>query len=663
MLSQTRREELIKILDSNENEVNIEDLFLYDLSPYYEEKIDESLFSKQLEFIQEKNRLNHNRRFSFAPEQKRIYDELSEYGRLVISAPTSFGKTMLVKEYIYSKRPNIVVFIVPTNSLADELIVDFNELYSKLGYVVFDSIHKDGSIPSKSIFIGTQEKYYQIFPLYQSNIDLFVIDEAYKLSDMINSSREVLLNRTFIDTLDIAKKVILLLPLVNDIHGLSSFHVLQSDYAPVAKNFKGLSSFNENLLTKIFEDEESNLVYFNSPNDVDTFFLENIGSSSNTKEKSSKWIQRVSTDFHPEWLPILALKKGVGIHYGPMPKFVQKKMIDLFNQNEIKTLLATSSVIEGVNTPTKNIYITTSQNILGGNNLIKFKNLIGRAGRLGMHKVGNVFYDSDDKEPFEEANIPYNEINLKFIVSNESEIIQINREREFRRIQIMESSEKDTNKTSQTNEFLEETILRRVPRSEISDLLNRHGFKIQQLTDFIGYINNQRVNFFGVLGKLRGSDNHLYSINTILNSDYTTIKSMVDKLKLENKFRTESTTTLVSIIIKMIYSVIPYKVIPAINFLIDLDDIYKRFNNQNLITNNIRQEAITKKGLFINKFLGNATNSIIMTKLFEYGIPYQRAKEHLPKIAESIPTTYSILDIKKVIMEDEDMTDLKIYFE
>ena len=660
MLSQTRREELIKVLDKDESEVNIEDLFLYDLSPYYEEKIDDSLFYKQLEFIQEKNRLNHNSTFSFAPEQKRIYDELSEYERLVISAPTSFGKTMLVKEYIFTNQPDVVAFIVPTNSLADELIVDFDKLYSELGYVVFDSIRREGSIPPKSIFIGTQEKFYQILPYYTVKIDLFVIDEAYKLSDAVKGSREVLLNRTFIDALAVAKKVILLLPLVNEIYGLNSFEILKSDYSPVAKNFKALSQLDEILLSKILERKESNLVYFNSPNDVDSFFLGKIRPHDNIKDQSSRWIQRVSADFHPEWLPVLALKKSVGIHYGPMPKFVQKKVIDLFNQNEIKTLLATSSVIEGVNTPTKNIYITTSQNILGGNNLIKFKNLIGRAGRLGMHKVGNVFYHSKDRDRFEEANRPYHDITLEFIVNDESEVVQINRELEFGRMIINENIDIDN---LQTHEILEDKIFGLIPKTEIRTLLDRHGFKIQQLVNLLHYLKEDKTTFFGVVWNLEYRETKLNCINTILTPKYKTVQQILEKLKLEKDFKEMTTTTLISLIIKMIYSIIPYTIIPVINFILELDSLYNHYNKQPLLTRFVKQEANKKKKLFILKFIGREDGTRIMTKLFEYGIPYHRAKKHLPKISGKIPATFSILDIKKVIMEDESMSDLKIYFE
>src|SRR5690606_26777738 len=132
------------------------------------------------------------------PEQIRIYNGIIENNRSIVSAPTSFGKTMLIKEYIFNYQPNKVVFIVPTNSLADELIDDFDAIFKSLDYSIFDIIKIESDIDAKSIFIGTQEKYYQIHQKYKNHIDLFVIDEAYKLSDKVNSSREVILNRTFI---------------------------------------------------------------------------------------------------------------------------------------------------------------------------------------------------------------------------------------------------------------------------------------------------------------------------------------------------------------------------------------------------------------------------------------------------------------------------------
>lgn len=671
LINQDNREVIIKKLDESIDNVELEDLFLFDLSPYYEEKLDESFFSKQLEFIQEKNQLLHNPDISFTSEQIRIYKEIIKNKRCVVSAATSFGKTMLIKEYIFSHQPNKVVFIVPTNSLADELIDDFDAIFKGLNYSIFDIIKIESNINDKSIFIGTQEKYYQIHHKYKEKIDLFVIDEAYKLSDKVNSSREVILNRTFIDTLSIANKVILLLPLVNEIGGLKDleFKVVKSEYAPVAKNFQPLIDFENELLKKISNNVESNLVYFNLPNEAENFFLDKVEKSNNEVYFEDNWINRLEADFHPEWIPIKAIKKGVGIHYGPMLKFIQKKVIHLFNASKLKTLLATSSVIEGVNTPTKNIYIYSSDKILGNKNLVKFKNLIGRAGRLGKHKVGNVFYKDSDKQKFDKANVPFSDIELNFIIENPLEIIEINREEEYKRNEGTSglNEELETNYKKNTDDYLRELNYGNIPLDEISKLLNNYGFTIKQFKELVIYIEEGDVNLFKILGKLKSSDNDIYSINVVLNNNYLTINQMVEYLKLENKFSSFDISKLVSIVIKMIYNVIPHKVIPAIEFILELNTLYKVHNQQNLLSKSVINEANTKRNLFYKKFIGEVDTdqnlNKIMTKLFDYGIPYFRVKNHLNEILDKVPNNFSIHDIKKIIFKDANMADLRVYFE
>lgn len=353
-----------------------------------------------------------------------------------------------------------------------------------------------------------------------------------------------------------------------------------------------------------------------------------------------------------------------------MPKFIQKKVIDLFNNSEIKTLLATSSVIEGVNTPTKNIYITTATQILGDKNIIKFKNLIGRAGRLGIHKVGNVFYKEIHKQQFEKANVPYEDIQLNFIINYQLEIIEINREEEYKAAnnnEGLENKSEDLYK-EKTKGYLEDSNYGKVPLEEISKLLNNYGFTIKQFKKLTEYITSQNINLFGILGKLKSSDKDIYSVNTILNSEYTSIRSMVEQLKLESKFSSLDNTKLVSITIKMIYSVIPHRVIPAIEFILELDKVYKIYNKKHLLSASVLKEANIKKALFYIKFIGETNVNIeeskkIIIKLFEYGIPYFRVKEHLARISERVPNNFSIYDIKKIIFDDDAMADLKIYFE
>lgn len=665
LINQDNRELIIKKLDESKDNVELEDLFLFDLSPYYDEKIDDSFFSKQLEFIQEKNQLNHNPEISFTSDQKIIYKEIEDNERIIISAPTSFGKTMLIKEYIFNEQPNKIVFIVPTNSLADELLDDFTKLYSKLGYVIFDSIKENKVINDKSIFIGTQEKYFQLIDFYTTKIDLFVIDEAYKLTDPIENSREVILNRSFIDSISNVNKIVLLMPLVNSIKGLNQldFKISKSDYSPVGKNFISVNKLEEKIIEDITNDKTTNLIYFDYPKNLESFYLEHLKENKLSNSINSSWIQRVEEDFHPEWLPIQALKSGIGIHYGPMPKFVQKKVIELFKDGSIKSILATSSIIEGVNTPTKNIYIYTPGQILGNKNLIKFKNLIGRAGRLGEHKVGNIYYRRKNQKQFEKANIPYQEIDISFVLENEAEVIEINREDSFDAV-LDNIKDSDHDRSISPKKYLEDLNYKNVPQVEIIKLLNKHGYTVKQLKKLLDYAIKKNKYFLGVIGTfLRRIDTD--SLNIILNHRYQTFMEMFNELSKKKEELDNS--QIVSLLINMIYSEVPFKIIPLIDFTVDVNDLFRENNDENLFSYKVISEAKKMKAQFYSKYIGDIDGEeellSLMNKLFEYGIPYQRAKPFIIDIANNLPNKFSIHDIKKIIFENESMNDLKVYFE
>jgi superfamily II DNA/RNA helicase len=661
MINQNDREQIIKLMDESVENVSIEDLFLYDLSPYYIEKEDDSFFSKQLEYIQEKNLLNHNPKISFTSVQINFYNKIVENKRTIVSAPTSFGKTMLIKEYIYNYQPNKVVFIVPTNSLADELLDDFKKLFKDLNHNIFDSIKKLESINDNSIFIGTQEKYYNLIEYYDK-IDLFVIDEAYKLTDPIKGSREVILNRSFIDTLENSNKIILLMPLVNSVSGLEqlNFEILKSDYAPVAKNFKPIKKLDKTIHDEIYANNKTNLIYFSSPKYLEKFYVKNLKDIENPIIVSDNWIKRVEEDFHPEWLPIQALKSGIGIHYGPMPKFIQKKVIELFKKNKINNILATSSIIEGVNTPTKNIYIANSKDILGKNDLVKFKNLIGRAGRLGEHKVGNIFYREENQLQFEKANLPYEMIDIQFIIQNKAEIIEINREEDIN--EESKFNEKNINNNT-LKSLLEDSNYSNVPHMEVSKLLNTHGFTLNQLNILINYIKKDKIYLLGIIGKFKSIDNDSFKV--ALNHKYKSFNGMVEEL-CNIKPKVEK-SKIISSLIDMIYSVLPFNIIPLINFTLDLNDLYKEHNGKSLLNEEVIKEAKSKKAQFYSKFIGIDNPSheslVIVNKLFEYGIPYQRVNPFLNELTEKLPNKFSIHDIKRIIFENNKMEDLKIYFE
>ena len=65
-----------------------------------------------------------------------LLDTISEEQKLIISAPTSFGKTSLLIEYIVKNNFNLnnIIFIVPTNSLIKELYIKLLKINKELPF-------------------------------------------------------------------------------------------------------------------------------------------------------------------------------------------------------------------------------------------------------------------------------------------------------------------------------------------------------------------------------------------------------------------------------------------------------------------------------------------------------------------------------------------------
>src|SRR5699024_8045875 len=102
-------------------------------------------------------------------------------------------------------------------------------------------------------------------------------------------------------------------------------------------------------------------------------------------------IKLIEDSVHEQYFLIDCLKKGVAFHYGKIPQRIREKIEDLFRSGKIDFLFCTSTLLEGVNLPAKNIFILSSK--IGRSNMddVNFWNLAGRAGRLTKDLSGNIF--------------------------------------------------------------------------------------------------------------------------------------------------------------------------------------------------------------------------------------------------------------------------------
>lgn len=146
-------------------------------------------------------------------EQLSILIDLQSKKSVVVSAPTSFGKSLLIEEIVSSGIYNQIVIIQPTLALLDETrkkLVNYNDQYK-----IIVSTAQEPTKEKSNIFLFTAERVveYNHFP----EIDFFVIDEFYKLSLSRDDDRAIALNQTFNKLLKHTNKFYLLGPMIKDI--------------------------------------------------------------------------------------------------------------------------------------------------------------------------------------------------------------------------------------------------------------------------------------------------------------------------------------------------------------------------------------------------------------------------------------------------------------
>ena len=141
---------------------------------------------------------------------------------MILSAPTSFGKTFVVFEYIARFKPTTVVLVVPTLALVDEykqkLFKEYNHAFRD--YKIFITLDKIGELDEnqKKIFVVTHDKVvdHNSFEVFD-NIDFLVIDEVYKLDTRSSDDRKLVLNFAYFHLVKKSKKHLLLAPFISDI--------------------------------------------------------------------------------------------------------------------------------------------------------------------------------------------------------------------------------------------------------------------------------------------------------------------------------------------------------------------------------------------------------------------------------------------------------------
>ncbi|OFL74585.1 hypothetical protein HMPREF2752_08090 [Corynebacterium sp. HMSC077C02] len=368
--------------------------------------------------------------FRFHSDQQKVYNRLMNGENVILSAPTSFGKSVIMDAVVASGKWSNIVIIVPTIALIDEIRRRLARFHGSFNILT----HPSETLGSKNLLIMTQERFLDVPQL--PPIDFFTIDEFYKLGlGDRNDQRRTLLNLAWLKLRSTGAQFYLTGP---NIHRLDDRlspslreSLLRTDFNPVT-----VDVFDRSDVPNQFEDlidlirgglTGSTLIFTGSPDKASELAVRLVAEIDFGKSPFiSEVAEWIGDNYDTGWDIVRALRSGVGVHSGPLPRGLQRLMIRMFNDRQISMLVCTSTLIEGVNTSAKNIVIYSKK--IDGRLLdfFTFSNIKGRAGRMFQHFVGRVFtYMEPPMHAENSVDIP---IESQSAMASKADLIHINAE-------------------------------------------------------------------------------------------------------------------------------------------------------------------------------------------------------------------------------------------
>ncbi len=164
--------------------------------------------------------------------------------------------------------------------------------------------------------------------------------------------------------------------------------------ATTIDKFTGTPSVSEIVLgmLKIQKGSKCNLIYYGSKkNAISDAVVVGRQLPELNDAKLNELADYISRKIHPKYILVDLIRKGIAFHTGELPINVRIRIEEACREGLLKLVFCTSTLLEGVNLPADNIFVTTLHNGKGKLSRLDFLNLIGRVGRLGHSMIGNVF--------------------------------------------------------------------------------------------------------------------------------------------------------------------------------------------------------------------------------------------------------------------------------
>jgi superfamily II DNA/RNA helicase len=373
----------------------------------------------------------------FTDSQYELYTKISNSKHFSFSGPTSMGKSFIIKSFIRkvvsNKPPENIVIMVPTRALINQFSIDLNKelkvILEHYNYAVATNSNV-AELPTNSkqryIFVLTPERLLSYLSQKKNpSFAYLFVDEAHKLA-ADKDTRAVTAYSAISKALKQNKNLNLYFSSPNVSNPEVFLKLFKKDEslkfrtieAPVSQNLFFVDMiekkvthyldnqhylFEPNIITQaesIYDvlskmgSVDSNIVYcssrFDSVDKADKLFNHFSNDEIEVSKNVKKVIRQIKGYIHKDYFLADYLNKGIAYHFGNLPQIIRTKVEALFKEREINFVFCTSTLLEGVNLPAKNVFILNNMNGRNTFQPIDFWNLAGRAGRLKFELSGNI---------------------------------------------------------------------------------------------------------------------------------------------------------------------------------------------------------------------------------------------------------------------------------
>lgn len=383
--------------------------------------------------------------------QRGLWNSLESAQAVSVSAPTSAGKSFVLQQYLVKSLLGddirFVLYLVPSRALIHQ-VSDAIGAATKLlaNDILISTIPQPPSELGmmKGVFILTQERTHALLEADRTlKFDIVVVDEAQTIGTgargiLLQVVMEELLRRNprsrFFFGSPFSRNpehfnYLFDSPLTNvkEVASPVSQNLICADVDPQHPSRLHLSLCSEEgtmplttltldrelrgdeptfaYISFLFGKNSKNLVYSGSPAKCEDVadklrqWRQDLVGDAKPSAELQEFATLVREHIHNDYYLAEMILHGVAFHYGKMPTILRKAIEYYFANNEdIRFLVCTSTLLHGVNLPAKNLFIlkpSEGEKWLTQNaqpmKSTSFWNLAGRAGRLGKDFEGNVF--------------------------------------------------------------------------------------------------------------------------------------------------------------------------------------------------------------------------------------------------------------------------------